>query len=70
MKLEKKHYWMIGVGATLVTAGIILYVRNKKNKAEALESNNPNEKRVVEDVEYQEASASEEAAEVPSELGL
>lgn len=43
MKLEKKHYWIIGIGATLATAGIILYVRNKKKKKEAaalLESQN------------------------------
>jgi hypothetical protein len=66
MKLEKKHYWMIGIGVTLATVGIVLVVRNKKQKAEALalESNNPNKKRVVEYAEHQEASSSEEAAEV------
>tara|TARA_R110002020_G_scaffold287979_2_gene503512 strand:- start:148 stop:603 length:456 start_codon:yes stop_codon:yes gene_type:complete len=37
MKIEKKHYWIIGVAAGVITTtGIILYVRHKKKKAAAL----------------------------------
>jgi hypothetical protein len=39
MKLEKKHYWMIGIGLTVLTVGTILYVRNKKKKREEEEAN-------------------------------
>tara|TARA_R110000803_G_scaffold136813_1_gene203746 strand:- start:8052 stop:8498 length:447 start_codon:yes stop_codon:yes gene_type:complete len=62
MKLENKHYWAIGAGVILITAGVILYRVNKKKKQEneALNGNN----RLVEDTEHTELSASEEAAEI------
>lgn len=64
MKLEKKHYWMIGTAAVLITAGVIIYKVNKKKKAEAAASGGDGNNQFVEDVEYEEASASEEAAEM------
>jgi hypothetical protein len=36
MKLEKKHYWIIGTLAVVTTVGVVLYVRNKKKKAKDL----------------------------------
>jgi hypothetical protein len=41
-KLEKKHYWMIGVGTAVLIAGVVIYRQRQKKKKEeeekALES--------------------------------
>ena len=61
MKLENKHYWAIGTAVVLITAGVIIY---RLNKDKIKNGNSGGSSNVVEDGEYEDLSASEEASEI------